>query len=448
MLRTLARFAPDRFTMLLVATVVLATVLPPSHEFDRPLAILTDIAIAFMFFLYGARLATSTVIAGIGHWRLHLLILASTFVLFPIIGIAISKLPNWLIPGPLALGTLYLCLLPSTIQSSLAFTSIAGGNVAAAMCAATLSSLVGTVLTPLMVATFATVHGATSTGEAVEEIFLLLIVPFIAGQVLRPWIGGFVARHKQILGATDRGSILLVVYGAFGHAVAAGIWHILPPSGIASMLVIEAIVLGVALTATRFAAETLGFDRADTIAIVFCGSKKSLAAGVPMAGVLFPGPDLGMVLLPLMLFHQMQLMVCAFLARRWHEQAQAEAMAAARGGALSAASRALPPPLAATVCRHLCLAQHRGGFSLLPLREKVAEGRMRGPRPEKASLRVGRAVVAILEASQKPEATPHPPFGGPSPARAEGDNRQTSAQSRCLYTVAACGGETGEGNSS
>ena len=147
--------------------------------------------------------------------------------------------------------------------------------------------------------------------------------------MLRPWIGGFVARYKQILGATDRGSILLVVYGAFGHAVAAGIWRVLPPSGLIAMLAIEAVVLGFALFTTHFAAVRLGFDRADMIAIVFCGSKKSLAAGVPMAGVLFPGADLGMVLLPLMLFHQMQLMVCAVLARRWAEQQHAAVPAAA-----------------------------------------------------------------------------------------------------------------------
>ena len=196
MLRALARFAPDRFTMLLVATVVLATVLPPSHEFDRPLAILTDIAIAFMFFLYGARLATSTVIAGIGHWRLHLLILASTFVLFPIIGIAISKLPNWLIPRPAgARHPLSACCPRRSSPRSPSPRSPAAMSrprCARRPCRASSAP----VLTPLMVATFATVHGATSTGEAVEEIFLLLIVPFIAGQVLRPWIGGFVARHK------------------------------------------------------------------------------------------------------------------------------------------------------------------------------------------------------------------------------------------------------------
>jgi solute carrier family 10 (sodium/bile acid cotransporter), member 7 len=323
--KTLSRFLPDTFTMLLVATVVLASFAPPNAALELPVKIATDVAIAFMFFLYGARLATANVIAGIAHWRLHALVLASTFVMFPIIGLLFFHLlPQWLVPGPLALGILYLCLLPSTIQSSLAFTSIAGGNVPAAMCSATLSSLIGAVLTPVLVGIFASARGGAPTGDAIREIALLLIAPLVAGQLLRPWIGGFVLRHKAILSATDRGSILLVVYGAFGHAVSAGLWHALPIGGFAIMIVIEALVLAFMLCATYFAAKAFGFNREDTIAIVFCGSKKSLAAGVPMAGVLFPGPDLGIILLPTMLFHQMQLMVCAVLARRWASQKAAE----------------------------------------------------------------------------------------------------------------------------
>jgi solute carrier family 10 (sodium/bile acid cotransporter), member 7 len=329
MLKFVLQLAPDRFTLFLVATVALATLAPPAHGLETPLAIATDLAIAFMFFLYGARLETAVVLAGVAHWRLHALVLASTFVMFPLIGIALVRLPHWVMPAPLALGVLYLCLLPSTIQSSLAFTSIAGGNVPAAMCSATLSSLVGTVLTPLMVAGLVAAHGSAPTGAAIREVFFLLLVPFLAGQLLRPWIGGFVAHHKVVLSATDRGSILLVVYAAFGHAVGAGIWHVLPPGGLAAMLAIEACVLALALVATRFAAERLGFNREDTIAIVFCGSKKSLAAGVPMAGVLFPGPDLGMILLPVMLYHQIQLMVCAVLAKRWALEAAAGAQAIA-----------------------------------------------------------------------------------------------------------------------
>jgi len=260
-------------------------------------------------------------------------VLAATFVMFPLIGVALRAVSAPLMPAPLALGLLFLCALPSTIQSSIAFTSIAGGNVPAAMCSATLSSLVGTALTPLIVALLAGTRGGASTGEAIGEIVVLLMAPFAAGQALRPWIGGFVARRRAVLAATDRGSILLVVYSAFGHAVSAGLWRMLPPSGLAALLALNGVALAFALTATRFAARSLGFNREDAIAIVFCGSKKSLAAGVPMAGVLFPGPDLGMILLPLMLFHQMQLMACAALARRWAAQGEARREAEAEAAA-------------------------------------------------------------------------------------------------------------------
>ena len=285
----LLRFAPDRFTMLLVATVVLATV-RRRLRVRNAAQIATDVAIAFMFFLYGARLATSTVIAGVGHWRLHALVLASTFVLFPIIGMALLSLSAaWLMPGPLALGMLFLCVLPSTIQSSLAFTSIAGGNVSAAMCSATLSSLVGTVLTPLLVAILASAHGAAPTGDAIEEICLLLL--FRSSPARSAPLDRRLRRASQGDAGRDRSRLdparrlrRLRPCGQRRHLACAAAAGLRLDAGL------EALVLGIALVATRFAAETLGFDRADTIAIVFCGSKKSLAAGVPMAGVLFPAP--------------------------------------------------------------------------------------------------------------------------------------------------------------
>lgn len=314
---SITRFLPDRFTCLLVTTVVVASILPPTGWAEALVGPATNIAIAAMFFLYGARLSPQAVFGGLTHWRLHALVFATTFVLFPILGLAITRLPEAVLPHELALGVLYLCLLPSTIQSSIAFTSIAGGNVPAAICSATVSNLAGTVLTPLLVGLVLSVHGGAPGLDAVLEIFELLLLPFGLGQVLRPWIGGFVARHRALLGATDRGSILLVVYGAFGHAVSLGLWHVLPPLGLLSMLAIEALLLAAVLGFTNLAARLFGFDRPDRISIVFCGSKKSLATGVPMAGVLFAGPQLGLILLPVMLFHQMQLMVCAALARRY-----------------------------------------------------------------------------------------------------------------------------------
>jgi sodium/bile acid cotransporter 7 len=205
------------------------------------------------------------------------------------------------------------------VQSSIAFTSIARGNVAAAICSASLSNLIGIVLTPLLVTLllFTGTHaGALSLGS-VREIMSQLLVPFVAGQLLRRWIGGFVTKHKKVLGYVDRGAILLVVYTAFSKGVVDGIWERLTPMSLLLLVVVNIVLLAIVTATTAFASCKLGFSREDEIAIVFCGSKKSLASGVPMAIVLLPAATVGLTILPLMLFHQIQLMVCAWLARRY-----------------------------------------------------------------------------------------------------------------------------------
>jgi sodium/bile acid cotransporter 7 len=167
--------------------------------------------------------------------------------------------------------------------------------------------------------------------DAVWKIVFQLFVPFMAGQFARGWIGPWVERHRKLVGFTDRGTIVLVVYAAFGEAVVEGIWHQLPPAHLALLVVLNAALLAVVLAITTFGSRALGFGRADEIAIVFCGSKKSLASGVPIAKVLFAGPLVGMTVLPLMIFHQIQLMVCAELARRYARGAvEAEALGPAR----------------------------------------------------------------------------------------------------------------------
>jgi sodium/bile acid cotransporter 7 len=256
------------------------------------------------------------VLSGALHWRLHLLVLCSTFVLFPLLGVAARYAFASVLPDSLLVGLLFLCLLPSTVQSSIAFTSIAHGNVAAAVCSASLSNLIGIFLTPALVALLMNLKGGVSPG-AVGAIILQLLLPFLAGHFLRPWVGAFVARHRAAVGFVDRGSILLVVYLAFSEAVANGIWNVVGLGDLVKLLVVCAVLLAIVLATTTVVARQLGFERADEIAIVFCGSKKSLASGVPMAGVLFPLAQVGMAVLPLMLFHQIQLLACAALARRY-----------------------------------------------------------------------------------------------------------------------------------
>ncbi|MFD8805088.1 bile acid:sodium symporter family protein [Streptomyces sp. NPDC059597] len=308
------RLPVDPYILLLLATVGVAALLPARGTGAAVASGASTAAIAFLFFLYGARLSTREALDGLRHWRLHLTVLACTFLVFPLLGLAARGLVPHVLTQPLYQGLLFLTLVPSTIQSSIAFTSIARGNVPAAICAGSFSSLVGIVLTPLLAAALLGGSGGFSA-DSLLKIVLQLLVPFLAGQLLRRWIGGFVARHRKVLGLVDRGSILLVVYTAFSEGMTQGIWHQVSPARLGALLGVEAALLAVMLGVSWYGARALGFGRADRIAIQFAGSKKSLASGLPMASVLF-GAHASLAVLPLMLFHQMQLMVCAVIAKQ------------------------------------------------------------------------------------------------------------------------------------
>ncbi|MER6413231.1 bile acid:sodium symporter family protein [Streptomyces humidus] len=308
------RMPVDPYILLLLGTVGLAALFPARGTAADVASGASTAAIAFLFFLYGARLSTREAINGLKHWRLHVTVLVCTFVVFPLLGLAARGLVPVLLTDPLYQGLLFLTLVPSTIQSSIAFTSIARGNVPAAICAGSFSSLVGIVVTPLLAAALLGGSGGFSA-DSVVEIVLQLLVPFVAGQLLRRWIGAFVTRHQKVLGLVDRGSILLVVYTAFSEGMNRGIWHQIGAVPLAGLLGVEAVLLAVMLTLTWYGGKALRFDRGDRIAIQFAGSKKSLASGLPMASVLF-GAHASLAVLPLMLFHQMQLMVCAVIAKR------------------------------------------------------------------------------------------------------------------------------------
>ena len=313
----LTRLPIDRFIALLLATVGVASLLPARGIYAVVAGHAVTVAIALLFFLYGARLSPQAALAGAGNVRLHALLFASTFMLFPALGLALRAFAPQMLTPALWNGVILLCVLPSTVQSSIAFTSIARGNVPAALCAATLSNLAGILLTPLLAGVLlSTGSGGISAGK-VGDIVLQLLLPFVAGQVLRPWIGEWVARNRTLLNCVDRGSILLVVYTAFSEAMVTGIWQQLDASMLLRLAAVNLSLLVAVLASTTLLSRWMGFERADEIAIVFCGSKKSLASGLPMASVLFAASSVGQIVLPLMLFHQLQLMVCAALARRY-----------------------------------------------------------------------------------------------------------------------------------
>lgn len=323
-----SRLLPDNFTLALVATVTLASLLPASGAVGAFFEKATVGVVALLFFMHGAKLSREAVIAGIGHWRLHLLVVASTFMLFPVLGLVLRPVLQPLVTPELYTGVLFLCVLPATVQSAIAFTAVARGNMAAAICSASASTLLGIVITPLLVGVVLPQASGTVQQDvlgSIGRIMLQLMLPFVAGHLLRPWIGGFISRRAATLKYVDQGSVLLVVYTAFSAAVVGGLWRELPLPALAGLLVVCAVILGLALTATTWLARRLGFSKEDEITIVFCGSKKSLVSGVPMAKVLFPSEAAGAIVLPLMVFHQMQLMVCAVLAQRYARRPQATA---------------------------------------------------------------------------------------------------------------------------
>jgi sodium/bile acid cotransporter 7 len=334
--RHLKRLAKDWFLLGMISAVVLASIAPEIGRSGGPLRadILANVGIFAVFFLHGIGLSTDKLRAGLSRWKLHLLVQAFTFVVFPLLFLVFRAALGGHLPPHLMLGFLYLAALPSTISSSVAMTGIARGNVAAAIFNATLSSLIGVFLTPLIVSlAMGSGRGELSLGEAMLKIAGLLVLPLFVGQALRPLAGAWFARYKRYTSTFDRLVILLLVHVSFCDSVRGGLWTNHGLSTIAMTAGFAALFLATVLVLTRRAAIWLGLDKEDEIVAVFCGSKKTLASGVPMAKLLFGGhPGLGVIVLPIMFYHQIQLLVCSVLAERYAQRAPAPAPDRRAGG--------------------------------------------------------------------------------------------------------------------
>ncbi len=314
----------DRFTTGLLVSVFLGIALPCGGEAEAFFKTATNVAIMLLFFLYGVKLSRASVIEGLLHWRLQGMVVFFTFLFFPAMALLLRPALEGFVTPALYAGMLFVSVLPSTVQSSIAFTSIAGGNVPAAVCAASVSSLLGVFLTPLLAGVVLSTGGQSLHLDAgmLVQIGTLILLPFLAGQVARRWLFKQVAAHKTLISWTDQTTIWLVVYTSFSEAVLQGLWQKLPLWSLAGVVLVCAVFLALVLGFSWWSSRKLGFSRSDCIAITFCGSKKSLATGVPMMGVIFAGSsfDLGALVIPLMFFHQIQLMTCAVLARRWRRE--------------------------------------------------------------------------------------------------------------------------------
>ena len=313
----LRRVGIDWYTLALIGCVLLASLMPARGVAAAALGNITYWAVSLLFFLYGAKLSTATIAQGLTNWSLQSLCLLCTFLLFPALTFAISPLTASLLPAAVSVGFLYIGCLPSTVQSSIAFTSICRGNVAGAICAASLSNLLGVALSPLLfsvVIASSTEFGIDSS--AIWKICQQILLPFVVGQLCRPLLGGFLSRHKLPTMIVDRGSILLIVYAAFSAGRVNGVWQLISPASLMAIIGLCAMLLTLVLGLSLGTGKMLRLPREDNLALVYVGSTKSLAMGLPMAGILFAGQDISLIVIPIMVFHLMQLIVCAVISQK------------------------------------------------------------------------------------------------------------------------------------
>ena len=318
-------FLRNWFALSLPIAVALAWVIPDLGSADGPLktSISTKAGVALIFLIQGLTLPSTALRKGLSQWKLHLLVQSFTFLVFPVMGIVLDRLAGgWLAPD-LRLGFLYLAVLPSTITTSVILTGMAGGNTVGALFNAVLSSLLGVFVTPLWVAWLMKASGQQQPlGPVIVEIVTLLLIPLVLGQVLRPPCAAWADRNKKRLGNLSSAIVLFIVYAAFCNSVKQRLWTqhglnvLLPAAGGVLLL------FGLAVLLTEALARALSLQRPDLIAARCCAPQKTLASGVPMAKIIFGAhPGLGLILLPVLLYHPLQLIVCGALASRWGREA-------------------------------------------------------------------------------------------------------------------------------
>jgi sodium/bile acid cotransporter 7 len=316
------------FLVGMVVAIALATITAPLGQSGGWIHLdqLTGIGVAIVFFLHGLGLSPQKIKQGVSNWKLHVYIQCATFVVYPLLWLLLGDGLLAYLPSALAFGFCYLFVLPSTISSSVAMTSVGKGNVPGAIFNASLSSILGVVITPLLIQLFMGFEGVKlDLLASVWSIAKLLLLPMIAGQWLRPWLIAWVEKHKSVVNKIDKYVILLIVYNAFCDSVANGIWHDFSMGMLASSIALCCVILLVMVHLIQWGARKTGFALSDEVAAVFCGTKKTLAAGVPMAKVIFGAdPNLGMLLLPIMLYHPIQIFYCAILANRYAGQVESQ----------------------------------------------------------------------------------------------------------------------------
>lgn len=313
------------FLLALIGAVIAAFVFPDGGArgglIDPDL--INNGGIALILFLQGLSLAYEKIRSGAGNWRLHLVIQSFTFVIFPLVGLAL----NWIVPSlwtsePQAIrdGFLFLCVLPSTISTSVVLTAVARGNTPGALFNAAASNILGVIFTPFLVHLLMKGTGQASSdfGPLLIKIMMLTLLPFGVGMILRPFVRDWADRSKPWFTRISNAVIVFIVYAAFCDSVKEDVWHRHGAEvTLLTVLVVVLLFVGISLL-VHWTCQWLKLSREDAIAAYFCSVKKTLAMGVPLAVLIFgSGDELSLILLPVMLYHPLQLFVNGVLANRW-----------------------------------------------------------------------------------------------------------------------------------
>ncbi|MEZ9708393.1 bile acid:sodium symporter family protein [Vibrio breoganii] len=326
-MQIIKKIKKEWFLVGMVMAIVLAVLTPDLGKTGGTLHLdsVTVLGIALVFFLHGLGLSPKAIVEGLSNWKLHLYVQGATFVVYPLLWVVFGQGFLAYMPAALAFGFCYLFVLPSTISSSVAMTAIGKGNLPGAIFNASLSSILGVFITPLLIQVFMGMEGAElNLMDSVISISKMLLLPMILGQIMRPWLLEWTQKHKAVVNKLDKYVILLIVYSAFCDSIDHGIWSDFSPTLLLISALICLIVLIVMVHGIQWGARKVGFTHQDEVAAVFCGTKKTLAAGIPMAKVIFAhDPNLGMILLPIMLYHPIQIFYCAVLANRYAKVATA-----------------------------------------------------------------------------------------------------------------------------
>ena len=306
----------DPLVRLVAIAVLLATILPVTGPARGVAQDIANAAVFLLFLFYGLRLSRGEVLAGLGNHRLLVPLTLWVFGAMTLAGWGLWHLAELVLPAALALGFLYLAVLPSTVQSATVYTSLAGGNVASAVVAAALINILGVFVSAPLFSLIAGAKGVAFQGEALVKVLTMLLLPFLIGQVLQTFVRRWVSEHRTLIAFLDRSSIGIAVYVAFSGAVEQGIWVQVDALGWIGVLAGCMAAMAFGYGGAWLLGGALRLPHGDRVTMLFAGGQKSIAMGAPLATVILPAASAGMIILPLVVYHLLQMVAAAPIAAR------------------------------------------------------------------------------------------------------------------------------------